>query len=75
MLGVLLLAGATVLSPVCGLVMAAALVLLFFALRRKFRREFGGVTGDLAGFSIVLGELALAVVLIVLQKIPGGLLV
>ena len=74
-LGVLLLAGATVLSPVCGLVMAAALVLLFFALRRKFRREFGGVTGDLAGFSIVLGELALAVVLIVLQKIPGGLLV
>ena len=55
--------------------MAAALVLLFFALRRKFRREFGGVTGDLAGFSIVLGELALAVVLIVLQKIPGGLLV
>lgn len=74
-LGVLLLAGATVLSPVCGLVMAAALVLLFFALRRKFRREFGGVTGDLAGFSIELGELALAAVLIVLQKIPGGLLV
>lgn len=74
-LGVLLLAGATVLSPVCGLVMAAALVLLFFALQRKFRREFGGVTGDLAGFSIELGELTLAAVLIVLQKIPGGLLV
>lgn len=74
-IGVLLLTGAAALSPACGAAMAAAFALLFLLLRRKFRREFGGVTGDLAGFSIELGELVLAAALLLLQKIPGGLLV
>ncbi len=74
-LAVLLLCGAALASPVCGAALAALLVLAFFALRRKFLRGFGGVTGDLAGFSIELGELLLAAALLVLQKIPGGFLV
>lgn len=74
-LAVLLLGGTAAVSPVCGIAMMLLLIAAFFILRRKFTREFGGVTGDLAGFSIELGELLLTASLLVLQKIPGGFLV
>lgn len=74
-LAALLLLCAAAISPLCGAAAAAAFALLFLLLRRKWRREFGGVTGDLAGFSIELGELALAAVVLLMQKLPGGLLV
>lgn len=73
---VLLAAGAAaLLSPLCGAAMLAAWGLLFLWARRKILREFGGVTGDLAGWSIQLCELILAGLLVVLQKSMGeGLL-
>ena len=73
---VLLAAGAeALLSPLCGAAMLAAWELLFLWARRKILREFGGVTGDLAGWSIQLCELILAGLLVVLQKSMGeGLL-
>ena len=55
-------------ASLAGAAMLAAWGLLFLWARRKILREFGGVTGDLAGWSIQLCELILVGLLVVLQK-------
>ena len=57
---VLSVAGMVWLSPVSGgaAALAAALCLLHY--RRMSYRQFGGITGDLAGYFVQLAELSMA---------------
>lgn len=46
-------------SPKCGALLLAAGVYCFFWMRHISRKEFGGLTGDLAGWFVTLTELVL----------------
>lgn len=58
-----------VLSPISGIVCAPAAVLLLLYLRCMSQKEFGGMSGDLAGYLITLGELVLLACFIVAEKV------
>lgn len=47
------------LSPVSGVVCTLAALALLWYLRKMSRKQFGGMSGDLAGYCITLGELIL----------------
>ena len=47
-------------SPVMGLAAAAAAFATFFYYKRMAMKQFGGMTGDLAGYFLQLCELFLA---------------
>ena len=57
------------LAPLAGLtaVCAAGLVVLYF--RTMSRRQFGGITGDLAGFFLQLCELGCILAMTVIPKV------
>lgn len=57
------------LSPVSGIVCTLAAALLLWYLCRMSRREFGGMSGDLAGYLITLSELVLLACFIFLEKV------
>lgn len=58
-------------SPVCGIVVAVGMFLVFAYYRYKAYREFGGITGDLAGYFVTLAEAA-AVVLVAVTGYFAG---
>lgn len=58
-----------VLSPVSGVVCALAAVVLLWYLRRMSQNEFGGMSGDLAGYLITLSELVLLACFIFCEKV------
>ena len=58
-----------VLSPVSGLFCALAAVVLLLGLRMMSQKEFGGMSGDLAGYLITLSELVLLACFIFAEKV------
>ena len=48
--------------------MVIAAVMAFFALRRMAIKQFGGVSGDLAGFSIQMSELIMLTAYVIVSK-------
>lgn len=66
----LLCAGALiVLSPVSGVVCTLAVPVLLGYLRRMSQRQFGGMSGDLAGYLITVSELALLACYVIVERI------
>ncbi len=66
---VLCAAGLIVLSPISGLFCTLAAVVLLLGLRGMTQREFGGMSGDLAGYLITLSELVLLACYIFAEKV------
>lgn len=58
-----------VLSPVSGLFCTLAAVVLLVGLRVMSQKEFGGISGDLAGYLITLSELVLLACFIFAEKV------
>lgn len=58
-----------ILNPICGPVCITASAMTFIYYRYKSYREFGGFTGDLAGWFLQLCELAVALTLAVSERI------
>lgn len=58
-----------VLSPVSGAFCALAAVVLLVGLRAMAQKEFGGMSGDLAGYLITLSELVLLACFIFAEKV------
>ncbi len=61
--------GLIALSPVSGVVCTLAGAVLFWYLRRMSQREFGGMSGDLAGYLITVSELVLLACFIFTEKV------
>lgn len=66
---VLCTAALIVLSPVSGLFCALAAVVLLLGLRVMSLKEFGGMSGDLAGYMITLSELVLLACYIFAERV------
>ena len=66
---VLCAAGLIVLSPISGLFCTLAAVVLLLGLRVMSLKEFGGMSGDLAGYLITLSELVLLACFIFAEKV------
>ena len=66
---VLCAAALIVLSPVSGVICTLAAVLLLWGLHRMAKKEFGGMSGDLAGYLITLSELVLLACFIFAEKV------
>ncbi|GAA0280081.1 adenosylcobinamide-GDP ribazoletransferase [Faecalicatena contorta] len=58
-----------ILSPVLGTAALAAAVLVFLYYRHTCKKQFGGITGDLAGYFLQLCELAMLTVIV----LAGGI--
>lgn len=58
-----------VLSPVSGVVCVLAQGALLWYLYKMSRKQFGGMSGDLAGYLISLGELVLPVCFVIVERI------
>ncbi len=61
--------GLIALSPVSGVVCTLAGAVLLWYLRRMSQREFGGMSGDLAGYLITVSELVLLACFIFTEKV------
>ena len=61
-------AASVVLSPAGGILCTAASALLLWRIRVMSRREFGGMSGDLAGYTVSLAELIILFVYIFAGK-------
>lgn len=57
------------LSPVSGVVCTLSAAVLFWHLRRMSQKEFGGMSGDLAGYLICLSELILLLCFIFTERV------
>lgn len=68
---ILSLAGLAVLSPVAAAIIAAAVALLFIYFRWMAYRQFGGITGDLAGWLLQVCELCILAAVVLSVKIGG----
>lgn len=60
---------AIILSPVSGIVCTLAAIILLWYLHRMSKKEFGGMSGDLAGYLITLSELVLLACFIFAEKV------
>ena len=67
-------AGMTALGGVTGLVMAAGALLVFWHYRRVADRQFGGLSGDLAGWFLQRAELWMLGALTACQLLEGKFL-
>ncbi|MEA5048528.1 MAG: adenosylcobinamide-GDP ribazoletransferase [Eubacteriales bacterium] len=56
-------------SPLAGLVVVLAAVACGWLVWRMAKRQFGGMSGDLAGFLVQVSELILLAFLVILQKV------
>ena len=70
-IAVLLLASAAYVQWCYAIALAAACMLVPLWVRRVAIKQFGGVTGDIAGFTIQLTELVMLIGLIAAQKLGG----
>lgn len=69
LMGVFCAGGMIILFPAGGVACLVAAVLCLCYLRRMSRREFGGMSGDLAGYLITLSQLVLLAVFIFTEKV------
>lgn len=67
-LGAVLALGLVALAPIPGMVMVLTGLMLLLWLGRMARREFGGMSGDLAGYYITLAELAMLAAMVLTGK-------
>jgi len=58
-----------VLAPVSGIVCTLAAAVLLWYLRRMSQKEFGGMSGDLAGYLITLAQLVLLACFVLVEKV------
>ena len=58
----------TVCAGIGGAAMVIAAIMAFFALRRMAIKQFGGMSGDLAGFSIQMSELIMLTAYVFVTK-------
>ncbi len=65
---VLSLAGAALLSPLAAGMMLLACVCVFFHVRRTAAKQFGGMSGDLAGYGISLSSIAMLLMLVLSER-------
>lgn len=63
--------GAVVVSPLCGLLMVACEALLLVWVNWFARRNFGGMSGDVAGFFLQVCEFVLLTCIVVGAKVVG----
>ncbi len=56
-----------IINPVNGTVAAVSMLLAFVYYYKKASKEFGGITGDTAGYFVVLSECVLAVALVLVR--------
>ena len=70
LLAVFMLCAATLIyiSPIVGAVMTIAAIIAFFALRHMAIKQFGGMSGDIAGFSIQMCELIMLAAFVFCSK-------
>jgi len=61
-------AGVILIAGIGGAAMVIAAVMAFFALRRMAIKKFGGMSGDLAGFSIQMSELIMLTAYVFVSK-------
>ncbi len=66
---VLALLGAAFLSPLAAGAFLPASAAVFFYVRHTAKKQFGGMSGDLAGFCISLAEIALLFVLVLSERV------
>lgn len=59
------------LSTVCGIVMTAAALLCLLWLRVMSARQFGGMSGDLAGWFLQTAELCMLAVLVIVERLSA----
>ena len=64
-----LLAAMAFISPLCAALSAAAVMICALSVRKMALKEFGGMSGDIAGFMISVTELALLLALVLSEKI------
>lgn len=64
-----LLSYIAVISPVCAALSAAAVIICALLVRNLAVKEFGGMSGDIAGFMISVTELALLAALVLAEKL------
>lgn len=57
------------LAPISGIVCAVVFLLCLLYLYRMAKREFGGMSGDLAGYIVTLGELLMLLSYIVTERV------
>ncbi len=67
--GALSVAGACVLSPLSGCTFAGICVAVFFAVRHTALKQFCGMSGDIAGYSITIASGVLAAGLLICERI------
>ena len=65
---VLALGGAAVLSPLAAIGMAISGVLVFFYIRHTAKKQFSGMSGDLAGYGISLSAAAMLLALVLSER-------
>ena len=65
-------AGLLLTDPRTGLVMAAAALFCFFYLYVMSRRQFGGMSGDLAGYFLQIAELVMLAALVLTDKVVSA---
>jgi adenosylcobinamide-GDP ribazoletransferase len=58
-----------VISPFAGLFVVLSAALCGWLVRRMAKRQFGGMSGDLAGYLVQVGELAMLATLILMQRV------
>ena len=63
--------GAIIVAPVCGIAMIAAEALLLVWLNMFANRNFGGMSGDVAGFFLQVCELVLLACIVIAAKVVG----
>ena len=61
-------AGVILIAGIGGAAMVIAAIMAFFALRRMAIKQFGGMSGDLAGFSIQMSELIMLTAYVFVSK-------
>ncbi len=57
------------LFPILGIICAASSLLLLFYMRKMSEKEFGGMSGDLAGYLITLSELVFIICFTIITKV------
>ena len=67
----LLTAAMVVFSPIRGSALCAAAGLAFWYYHHMSLKQFGGITGDLAGYFLQVCEISMLTALIVTQKLDG----
>ena len=69
--GIISLITAAVISPLAAVLFLPAGAGVFFYVKRIARKQFGGMSGDLAGFGITLAEIAFLIALVLAERMAA----